>query len=298
MKKSKKKIYVAGAGGMLGEAIFNTFKKKYHLSLIDKVKSEKWIKKLNFNNQRYEQDVKKFNPDYLFHIGALTDLEYCEKNRKEAYLTNYKSVKTATKICLDLNIPLIFISTAGIFDGKKNFYTEKDLPNPISYYAKTKFLSEIYIQKKLKKYFIIRPGWMMGGGLAKDKKFINIIMKQILAGKKELFVVNDKFGTPTYTYDLAKNLQILIEKNKYGLFHMVCEGLTSRLEVCKTIIKYLKLNNKIKITEVDSNFFKKKYFAKRPLSERLINFKLNKIKLNFMRSWEKSLKEYLKKSFI
>ena len=79
---------------------------------------------------------------------------------------------------------------------------------------------------------------------------------------------------------------------------MVCEGLTSRLEVCKTIIKYLKLNNKIKITEVDSNFFKKKYFAKRPLSERLINFKLNKIKLNFMRSWEKSLKEYLKKSFI
>ena len=120
MKKIKKNL-CSWSWGMLGEAIYNTFKKKYELSLIDKVKSEKWIKKLNFNNQRYEQDVKQFNPDYLFHIGALTDLEYCEKNRKEAYLTNYKSVKTASKICLDLNIPLIFISTAGIFDGKKIF---------------------------------------------------------------------------------------------------------------------------------------------------------------------------------
>ena len=85
MKKSKKKIYVAGAGGMLGEAIFNTFKKKYHLSLIDKVKSEKWIKKLNFNNQRYEQDVKKFNPDYLFHIGALTDLGIVKKSKRSLF---------------------------------------------------------------------------------------------------------------------------------------------------------------------------------------------------------------------
>ena len=70
---------------------------------------------------------------------------------------------------------------------------------------------------------------MMGGGPKKDKKFIQKILKQIKDGKKELFVVNDKFGTPTYTYDFARNTKKLIESNNYGLYNMVCEGNTSRL---------------------------------------------------------------------
>ena len=292
-----KKIYIAGAGGMLGEALYNTFKNDYITRCIDKNKTDKWIRRLNFNTNKYFLDVIKFKPDYLFHIGALTDLEYCEKNKKIANITNYKSVITACKKSKKLNIPLIFISTAGIFAGKKNIYSERDIPKPLSVYGKTKYKAEIYIKKNIRKHIIIRPGWMMGGGLKKDKKFVKKILEQLISGNKKLFIVNDKLGTPTYTYDLAHNLKLLISKKKYGLFHMVCKGYTSRLDVCKEILNFYNLQKKVKLIEVGSNYFSKKYFAERPISERLVNKKLNNLKMNKMRNWKICLNEYLKNDF-
>ena len=134
---------------------------------------------------------------------------------------------------------------------------------------------------------------MMGGGINKDKKFVNKITNQIKENKKELFVVNDKLGTPTYTIDFANNVELLIQKEKFGLYNLVCEGNTSRLEVAKEILKILNLQNTIKITEVDSNYFKKEYFAERPDSEMLINYKLNLLSLNIMRDWKVCLNEYI-----
>ena len=100
-------------------------------------------------------------------------------------------------------------------------------------------------------------------------------MKQIKNGKKELFIVNDKDGTPTYTHDFAKNVKLLLEKEFWGLYNMVCGGQTSRLEVAKELILLLKKNNVIKLTEVDSDYFSKEYFAERPPNERLVNKKLD-----------------------
>ena len=133
----------------------------------------------------------------------------------------------------------------------------------------------------------------MGGGPQKDKKFIQKLMKQIKSGKRELFVVNDKDGTPTYTHDFAKNVKLLLEKEFWGLYNMVCGGQTSRLEVAKELISLLKKNNTIKITEVDSDYFSKEYFAERPPNERLVNKKLNLRGINIMRDWKIALKEYL-----
>ena len=133
----------------------------------------------------------------------------------------------------------------------------------------------------------------MGGGPKKDKKFINKIITQIKNGKDELFVVNDKSGTPTFTHDFAKNLKLLIENNKWGLYNMVCSGFVSRLDVATELLSLLKLEKKIKLTEVKSDYWKKDYFAPRPDSECLINEKLNKLKMNIMRDWKISLKEYL-----
>lgn len=119
-------------------------------------------------------------------------------------------------------------------------------------------------------------------------------MKQIKDGKKELFVVDDKDGTPTYTHDFAKNVQLLLEKEYWGLYNMVCGGETSRLEVAQEIIKILGLENEIKVTPVPSEYFRKEYFAERPPCERLINRKLDIRGLNIMRDWRIALKEYLK----
>ena len=118
-------------------------------------------------------------------------------------------------------------------------------------------------------------------------------MKQIKDGKKELHIVNDKLGTPTYTQDFAANVKLLIEEGERGLFNMVCGGLTGRFEVATELVQLLGIEDEIKITEVDSTYFSKEYFAERPACERLINKRLNDLGLNDMRGWRVGLKEYL-----
>lgn len=293
-----KKIYISGSGGMLGDALFNVFKNNYKLKCSDIDLNEDWITYLDIRNLiEYRKDVKIFSPDYLFHIGAFTDLEYCEKHPDETYLTNTLSVENATYIANELNIPLVFISTAGIFDGKKEFYDDWDSPNPQNHYAKSKYYAEKFVQKNAVKSIICRAGWMMGGGPKKDKKFVNKIIKQIKEGKKELNVVNDKTGTPTYTYDFANNLKIILENNLWGLYNLVGLGEANRFDVAYKILDILGLTNKIKINKVNSVFFKNEYFAIRPPSEQLINKKLELRSINYMRNWKICIEEYINKNY-
>ena len=293
-----KKIYIAGCGGMLGDAFYKTFSDQYKLKCTDIDVNENWLSYLDFRNyENYRSDVIHFEPDFLFHLGAFTDLEYCELHSKETYETNTSSVKHGVKIANELNIPLLYISTAGIFDGKKDIYDESDKPNPIGHYAKSKYLGEKYVQKKSSQYLICRAGWMMGGGTRKDKKFIQKLMCQLADGADELFVVNDKLGTPTYTLDFARNVNILIKKSKTGLYNMACKGKTSRLEVARELVNQLGLNGTVNINEVGSDYFQKEYFAPRPSSERLMNARLREDGLDVMRDWRISLSEYLSDSY-
>jgi len=294
----KKKIFLSGVGGMLGEAFYQVFSKKYELKCTDIDVNEDWLEHLDFcDSHKYNFLVEKFSPHYLFHIGAFTDLEFCEKNQSKTFKTNTDSVKTAVRISNNLNIPLLYISTAGIFDGLKEFYDEDDLPKPMGVYAISKYEAEKFVIQNCKKFLICRAGWMMGGGPKKDKKFIQKIIKQIKDGKKELFIVDDKFGTPTYTYDFAKNTEVLIDTENFGLYNMACDGNTSRYEVTEEILKILNLKNSIKLTKVNSDYFSKVFFAKRPNSENLLNKELNKKGLNLMRPWRDTLKEYLENSY-
>jgi dTDP-4-dehydrorhamnose reductase len=196
-----------------------------------------------------------------------------------------------------LGIPILYISTAGIFDGKKELYDDWDVPNPLGHYARSKYAGEVFVKEHASKYLICRAGWMMGGGPRKDKKFIQKLMSQIKEGKKDLFVVNDKFGTPTYTHDFARNMRLLIGQPHWGLYNMVCSGLTSRLEVASELVSILGLQNELKIHEVTSEHFKKEYFAVRPPSERLVNRRLDLRKLNIMGDWKIALRQYLARDY-
>lgn len=288
-----KKIYIAGCGGMLGEAFYKRFSDEYILKCTDIDINEKWLSYLDFRDlEKYRKDVVGFNPDYLFHLGAYTDLEYCELHPEDTYITNTTSVENAVYIANQLDIPILYISTAGIFDGAKDVYDDWDRPNPLGQYARSKYAGEVFVQQNANRYLICRAGWMMGAGPNKDKKFIQKIMKQLKDGKKELHIVNDKLGTPTYTHDFAKNVNTLLKKEYWGLYNMVCEGVTSRLDVARELLSIIGMDNKVKIMEVTSEFFKNVYFAERPPSERLINTKLRLRGLNLMRDWKVALKEY------
>lgn len=290
----KKKIYIAGCGGMLGEAFYAQFKDEYELKCTDIDVNETWLSYLDFRDyQAYKRDVEQFKPDYLFHLGAFTSLEFCEKNPDDTYATNTISVENAVYISNELNTPLLYVSTAGIFDGKKDFYDDWDTPNPLGVYARSKFMGERFVVENSARFIVCRAGWMMGSGPKKDKKFIQKLMHQIKSGKTELHIVDDKDGTPTYTHDFAKTAKNLIEKEFWGLYNCVCGGQTSRLEVAEELLRLLGKEKAIKLIPVNSDFFKEEYFAERPTSERLINKKLQLRNVSEMRDWKISLKEYI-----
>ena len=289
-----KRIYMAGSGGMLGSSFYHVFRSDFELRCTDIDVNDSWLSYLDFRDfKAYRNDVLAFNPDYLFHLGALTDLEFCELNLRDTYLTNTLSVEHAALIANELDIPLLYISTAGIFNGEKDVYDDWDIPCPLGHYAKSKYAGEVYVKENVRKHMICRAGWMMGGGPGKDKKLIQKIMSQIKNGSREIFIVNDKFGTPTYTVDFANNVKLLLSSEIWGLYNMACSGLTSRIDVITELITILGLVNKVNIIEVSSEYFNSNYFAIRPNSERLINYKLDLRNLNIMRDWRLCLSEYI-----
>ncbi len=286
---------MSGCGGMLGEAFYEVFKSDNELKCTDIDLNEPWLEHLDFRNfDEYQKSVSEFKADFIFHIGAHTDLEYCEDNIDDTYLTNTISVENAVNIANDLNIPILYISTAGIFDGSKEIYDDWDKPNPLCHYARSKHAAEVFTLQHAKYPIVLRAGWMMGGGPKKDKKFVAKLLKQIKDGATSLNVVDDKLGTPTYTYDFASNAKLIIEKEIWGLYNLVCQGVTGRFEVAEKIISILSLQETIRLNKVDSVFFQDVYYAPRPASERLINKKLELRGLDKMRSWDVCLEEYIK----
>jgi dTDP-4-dehydrorhamnose reductase len=295
---TKKKIYMAGCGGMLGEAFYHQFREDYEIKCTDIDVNEHWLSYLDFRDlNAYRKEILEFRPDYLFHLGAFTSLEYCEEHPEETYATNTMAVENAVYIANELDIPLLYISTAGIFDGAKELYDDWDQPNPLGVYARSKYMGERFVCENAKSFLVCRAGWMMGAGPSKDKKFIQKLMKQLKEGKKELFIVDDKDGTPTYTHDFAKNVRALIQEEYWGLYNMVCSGQTSRIEVAAELLHILNMDGQVKITAVKSDYFKATYFAERPPCERLVNRKLNLRNLNLMQDWKTALNQYIERYY-
>lgn len=288
---------ITGAAGMLGSDLCPVLKENKYQVLATDINTEKGIEFLDVRDiSQVEKFVKKIKPQMIIHLAAETDLEKCELDKTHAYLTNTIGTQNVVLVCQKYDLLMVYIGTAGIFDGKKKgFYNEFDQPNPINIYGKTKWEGEKIIEKLLRRYFIVRAGWMIGGG-QKDKKFTLKIIKQLDEGVKTLHVVKDKWGTPTYTKDFSNCLSRLILTPFYGLYHMVCKGEGTRYDVAKEILKILGRDD-VKIIPVTSNFFAKTYFAPRPFSEMLENLMLELRGMNTMGSWQESLKDYLGEHF-
>lgn len=289
------KIYIAGCGGMLGQAVYRVFSDVGVVKATDIDVNEPWLEYADVRDYHgIEESIKRFMPDLIINLAAKTDMEECEREQENAWLTNALGAENIALLSEKLGVPYIYISTAGIFDGEQEFFNDFDVPNPLSIYAKSKYAGEVFTKQHVRKHYIVRPGWMMGGGPRKDKKFVNKIYKQIIDGAKQLNVVDDKFGTPTFTHDFALGLLKLAESDLYGVYNQVCGGSCSRFDVAVEFVRLLGLAEKVKINKVPSDFFQQEYFAPRPRSEKLVNMKLNARGLNVMRDWKICLQEYSK----
>lgn len=283
---------ITGAGGMLGSALYNelTLDKKNKVYATDINISSRNINYLDVRDiGRIESVAEDFRPAIIFHLAAETNVDKCQLEPDYAYRVNTLGTENAALICLQRQIPLVYISTGAVFDGKSEKpYTEFDEPNPVNIYAKTKWEGEKIVQNLLSRYYIIRAGWMIGG-VEKDKKFVAKIV-DLLKTKKEISVVIDKRGSPTFTVDLARGIIELVSYGRYGLYHMANEGSCSRYEIAKKIAEFMH-KDEVTIKPVTSDLFPLP--APRSDSEALENFKLNLLGICKMRKWNDALKEYV-----
>jgi dTDP-4-dehydrorhamnose reductase len=236
---------------------------------------------------KWSKDVK---PDVIAHLAAATEVDECERNPDLAYATNAIGTRNIALACQQIGATLVYISTHSIFDGTKcEPYTEFDTPNPLSHYSRAKYAGEEYVRSMLNRYYIVRAGWMFGGR-TEDKKFV---AKIIAAARSKPFltIVDDKFGSPTYTADMSRGILNLIERGWYGTYHMVnTGGYCNRLEYAQAILDYAGVRS-CELRPVSSAAFP--LAAPRPRMEAGRNYNLDLMGSNWMRPWRTALQEYV-----
>ena len=273
-----KKVLITGGDGVLAEYIKNAFK---NFVLFSPNHQE-----LDITNKKAVQNFfKKNNPNTVIHLAAKTNVDECEKNPNDAFLINSQGTKNIAEACKRNNAFLVYISTAAVFNGKKDIYYEEDEKDPLNVYGKSKLLGENHIQEILNKFLIIRAAWLIGGG-KKEKKFISYILDQLFKGAREIKAVNDKLGTLTYAKELAGVIKKFIAEGKTGVYHFGSIGVCSRFDMASKVIS--SVGKEVKLIPVSSSYFSNTFSAPRPDREAI-----GSKKIEFLNSWEKSLEEYL-----
>lgn len=286
------RVLITGCGGMLGSAVLPAFVAAGHRVAATDLVPRRGIDFLDVRD--YEavwQAVCSTGPGIILHLAAETDLERCEADQDHAWLTNAVGTQNVALVAADLDILMVYISTAGVFDGTKlDPYHEFDRPNPINMYGASKYAGEEVV-RQLRKHFIVRAGWMIGGH-SLDHKFVAKVRAQIDAGVKVINAVDDKWGTPTYAVDFAANLLELVKTPYYGLYHMVSPGRGTRYDVALELVDALGRDD-VEVVACGSDLFRAEYFAPRPRSEMMINRMLALRGLERMRPWREALRAYL-----
>jgi dTDP-4-dehydrorhamnose reductase len=293
------RVFITGCGGMLGSAIYPHFAARCEKVLAtDKNASEPWLTELDVRNDTgLASTFSNFEPDLVLHLAAETDLEFCEENVDVAVATNADATRNVAVLARQHGATLVYVSTAGVFDGRKaECYTERDEPCPIMVYGQTKLDGEDHVREVIGTYYVVRAGWMVGGGPAKDHKFVAKILEQLASGATTVHAVSDRWGTPTYTRDFAHNLFRLLASERHGTYHMVCEGCGTRYDVAREIVAVCN-RGEVHVEPVDSDYFAAQYCAPRPRSEMLVNENLVELGINEMRPWRAALRDYIVKEY-
>ncbi len=303
------RILVTGAAGMLGSALVPALVDAGHTVTATDIAldNERWwggggatLPRLEGLDVRSRDDIRegiaRHRPEMVVHLAAETDVEVCNATPDHAWHTNALGTKHVALACQAAGLPLAYVSTAGVFDGKKEEpYIEFDAAYPINAYGASKLAGERYVETFLERFYIVRAGWMVGGG-AKDHKFVAKILEQLEDGAKTLYAVGDKLGTPTYAPDFARCFAHLISTDSYGRYHMACQGRATRYDVAKKILDVLGRRD-VTLVNVGSDHFKDSYPTPRPRSEMMRNLMLDLQGWNTMRDWETALEEYLEAAF-
>ncbi len=277
------KVLVTGSNGQLGYDVVKELQKQ-NIECYGATRKE--FDLVDF--EATKNFIINYMPDVVIHCAAYTVVDKAEDEQGLCYLVNASATENIAEICKKINAKMLYISTDYVFDGTKDgFYEVDDEPNPINVYGKTKLMGEQAVQRILDKYFIVRISWVFG---EHGNNFVKT-MRQLGKERKEINVVADQYGSPTYTADLAPLLVEMIQTDKYGIYHATNEGLCTWAEFAEEIFKIVDMD--VKVNHITTAEYPTK--AKRPLNSRLSKNSLIMNNFNKLPLWQKSLKIFVDK---
>ena len=278
------KVFVTGVKGQLGHDVVDELEKRGHEAIgVD-------IDEMDITDAgSVDRVIREASPDAVIHCAAYTAVDAAEDNLELCRRVNAYGTENIARVCRELDIKMMYISTDYVFNGQGTRPWEPDDERePLNVYGLTKYEGELAIEQNLTKYFTVRIAWVFG---VNGKNFIKTMLR---LGKEKgaVSVVNDQIGTPTYTYDLARLLVDMNESEKYGYYHATNEGgYISWYDFTKEIYRQAGYTTEVlPVTTAEYGLSK----AARPFNSRLEKSKLVEAGFTPLPTWQDALSRYLK----
>lgn len=257
-----KKILITGANGLLGQKLIRLFLQhpEYEIFATSQGKKQsplvgfKFIKADLTEEGKIEELMQYYHPNFVIHTAAMTQPNDCEKNPEKCLDINVKVVEKLSQICKKQNAFLLHLSTDFVFDGEKGMYTEKDEPNPISFYGVSKYEAEQVFQDSGVRGAIVRPCLVYGMTPNMSRSNLILWLKRSLEMHQHIKVVIDQYRTPTLAEDLAEGCRLIIEKEAQGIYHLAGKDYLTPYEIAVHIADHFRYN-KSYLTKVTAGTF-------------------------------------------
>jgi dTDP-4-dehydrorhamnose reductase len=276
------RILVTGAKGMLGTDLCRVLSEKHQVTGID-------IQDVDLTSAGAVEKLISYDPEFVVHCAAMANVDGCEREPDKAYAVNGQGTKNVALTCKKASIPMLYISTDFVFDGRKREpYREDDEPNPLGHYGRSKLEGEKHVQELLRDYYIVRISWLYG---KHGKNFISTILNKAREAGT-IKVVKDQTGSPTYVVDLCRALSNLISSGVYGTYHLSNSGTCSWYEFAKRAVELSGI--KAEVIPISSSEYPTP--TERPAYSVLGNYQWQKVYGQVLRPWEDGLKDYLKET--
>lgn len=276
------KFFITGVNGQLGYDVKRELLERGYTDILAPTRVDLDIT----NEDAVKKMIREYRPSVIFHCAAYTAVDKAEEEQEKCYQVNVLGTKYLTEAAKEMDAKIIYISTDYVFDGtKEGIYQIEDKVNPVNYYGKTKYLGENFI-REYDNHIIVRISWVFG---INGKNFIRTMLN-LAESHKELNVVCDQIGSPTYTKDLAGLLVNMFLSNVKGLYHVTNEGYCSWYEFAEFIFK--ESRKKVKVHPILTKDYKT--IAKRPLNSKLSKESLDDIGMKKLPEWQDAVKRYIR----
>lgn len=274
------KVLVLGARGMLGQDLVKILAPEFEIIPWD-------LAEIDITGERETMEkIMNLRPQAIINCAAYTNVDQCETHREQAFLVNAEGTKHVALASYRVNARFVHLSTDYVFDGTASTpYQEVDPPNPTSVYGQSKLQGEIYIRQSGGDHLIIRTAWLYG---PRGRNFVEAILGQAAEGR-QIRVVNDQQGSPTFTQDLSRAIKGLLPMTEQGIFHLTNSGSCTWHEFALRILEEGGFQG-TEVRPISSNELGRS--AKRPAYSILDNSRYEQVSGNHMRSWQGALKEY------